>query len=95
MLAKAYAAAEAAGDLGATDDCSLVLRYVPEARMLAVAGDEINMKITTRIDMVMADRMLQMSVLVPGPDPMPTATLEGARLLVSAARTGSARRSPS
>ncbi len=69
VLERAYAAAEAAGDLSATDDCSLVLRYVPEARMLAVAGDEINMKITTRIDMVMADRMLQMSVLVPGPEP--------------------------
>jgi 2-C-methyl-D-erythritol 4-phosphate cytidylyltransferase len=91
VLAKAYAAAEAAGDLGATDDCSLVLRYVPEARMLAVAGDEINMKITTRIDMVMADRMLQMSVLVPGPDPVPTATLEGARLLVVGGTNGIGR----
>jgi len=91
VLAKAYTAAEAAGDLGATDDCSLVLRYVPEARMLAVAGDEINMKITTRIDMVMADRMLQMSVLVPGPDPMPTATLEGARLLVIGGTNGIGR----
>ena len=91
VLAKAYAAAEAAGDLGATDDCSLVLRYVPEARMLAVAGDEINMKITTRIDMVMADRMLQLSILVPGPDPMPTATLGGARLLVIGGTNGIGR----
>ena len=91
VLAKAYAAAEAAGDLAATDDCSLVLRYVPEARMLAVAGDEINMKITTRIDMVMADRMLQMSVLVPGPEPMPTATLTGARLLVIGGTNGIGR----
>jgi len=88
VLEKAYAAAEAAGDLSATDDCSLVLRYAPEARMLAVAGDEINMKITTRIDMVMADRMLQMSVLVPGPEPTPTATLAGARLLVLGGTNG-------
>ncbi len=88
VLEKAYAAAEAAGDLSATDDCSLVLRYVPEARMLAVAGDEINMKITTRIDMVMADRMLQMAVLVPGPEPTPTATLTGARLLVIGGTNG-------
>jgi 2-C-methyl-D-erythritol 4-phosphate cytidylyltransferase len=91
VLAKAYAAAEAAGDLSATDDCSLVLRYVPEARMLAVAGDEINMKITSRIDMVMADRMLQMSVLVPGPEPTATATLEGARLLVFGGTSGIGR----
>ena len=91
VLEKAYAAAEAAGDLSATDDCSLVLRYVPEARMLAVAGDEINMKITTRIDMVMADRMLQMAVLVPGPDPVATATLEGARILVVGGTQGIGR----
>ncbi len=91
VLERAYAAAEAAGDLAATDDCSLVLRYVPEARMLAVAGDEINMKITTRIDMVMADRMLQMAVLVPGPEPTPTATLAGARLLVVGGTTGIGR----
>ena len=91
VLERAYAAAEAAGDLGATDDCSLVLRYVPSARMLAVAGDEINMKITTRIDLVMADRMLQMSVLVPGPEPTPTATLAGARLLVVGGTNGIGR----
>jgi 2-C-methyl-D-erythritol 4-phosphate cytidylyltransferase len=91
ILERAYAAAEAAGDLGATDDCSLVLRHVPDARMLAVAGDEINMKITTRIDMVMADRMLQMAVLVPGPEPTPTATLAGARILVVGGTNGIGR----
>jgi ribitol-5-phosphate 2-dehydrogenase (NADP+) / D-ribitol-5-phosphate cytidylyltransferase len=63
VLAQAYAAAAAAGDLSATDDCSLVLRYVPGVRLAAVAGDEVNLKITTRIDMVMADRMLQMRLL--------------------------------
>jgi ribitol-5-phosphate 2-dehydrogenase (NADP+) / D-ribitol-5-phosphate cytidylyltransferase len=82
ILTQAYDAAERAGDLSATDDCSLVLRYVPSARMLGVAGDEINLKITTRIDMVMADRMLQMSVLVPGAEPQATASLDGARLYV-------------
>jgi ribitol-5-phosphate 2-dehydrogenase (NADP+) / D-ribitol-5-phosphate cytidylyltransferase len=91
VLAKAYAAAEAAGDLGNTDDCSLVLRYVPEARMLGVAGDEINMKITTRIDMVLADRMLQMAVLVPDPEPQPTASLAGSRVLVVGGTTGIGR----
>lgn len=82
VLRAAYAAAERAGDLTATDDCSLVLRYVPSARMLGVAGDEVNLKITTRIDMVMADRMLQMSVLVPSPEPHATTSLDGARLYI-------------
>ena len=69
-LAQAYAAAAAAGDLAATDDCSLVLRYVPGARVVAVAGDEVNLKITTRIDLVLADRMLQMRTVAPTEDPV-------------------------
>lgn len=88
ILARAYAAAEAAGDLSATDDCSLVLRHVPGARILAVAGDETNVKITTRIDMVIADRMLQMRVLVPTKEPRPTASLEGARIYVIGGTNG-------
>jgi 2-C-methyl-D-erythritol 4-phosphate cytidylyltransferase len=85
ILRQAYAAAEAAGDLSATDDCSLVLRYVPGVRLAAVAGDEVNLKITTRIDMVMADRMLQMRLLESGSDataPPPARTLAGSRVLI-------------
>src|SRR3954466_6959550 len=36
VLQRAYDAASAAGDMSATDDCSLVLRYVPGVRLLAV-----------------------------------------------------------
>jgi len=91
ILAQAYAAAERAGDLTATDDCSLVLRYVPGARVLGVAGDEVNLKITTRIDLVMADRMLQMKVLVPGEEPRATSSLVGARILVIGGTNGIGR----
>ncbi len=88
VLALAYERAAAAGDLQATDDCSLVLRYVPGARIVAVDGDEVNLKITTRIDMVMADRMLQMRTFDPtmagAADEATHAarTLDGARILV-------------
>jgi len=91
VLAEAYAAAEAAGDLGATDDCSLVLRYVPGARLMAVAGDEINVKITTRIDLVMADRMIQMRTLAASPEPHATHLMDGARLLVVGGTNGIGR----
>src|SRR6185503_11029428 len=60
VISQAYAAASAAGDMSATDDCSLVLLHVPGARIVAVPGDEVNLKITTRTDMVLADRMIQM-----------------------------------
>ncbi len=91
ILARAYAAATAAGDLTATDDCSLVLRYVPGARVVAVAGDEVNLKITTRIDMVMADRMLQMQTLDPATALEPARSLADARVLVIGGTNGIGR----
>ena len=89
-LRTAYARAAAAGDLSATDDCSLVLRYVPDARIAAVDGDEVNLKITTRIDMVLADRMLQMRTFDPAADaePQPTRSLAGARVFVIGGTNG-------
>lgn len=87
VLQRAYAAAAAAGDLAATDDCSLVLRYVPGARVLAVPGDEVNLKITTRLDLVMADRMLQMRTLSPD-DTAALGRLDGSRILVVGGTNG-------
>lgn len=55
VLRQAHAAAAAAGDTSATDDCGLVLRYVPLARVAAVAGDEANVKITTAGDLRIAE----------------------------------------
>jgi ribitol-5-phosphate 2-dehydrogenase (NADP+) / D-ribitol-5-phosphate cytidylyltransferase len=84
----AYRAAEAAGDLTATDDCGLVLRHVPTARIVAVLGDEVNLKITTRTDMVLADRMIQMRTLSAAAHPMPTRSLDGARVYVIGGTNG-------
>jgi ribitol-5-phosphate 2-dehydrogenase (NADP+) / D-ribitol-5-phosphate cytidylyltransferase len=89
VLADAYAAAVAVGDLSATDDCSLVLRHVPGARIAAVAGDEVNLKITTRIDLVLADRMLQMRTVSPAADPaVPSGWLDGATLYIVGGTNG-------
>ena len=93
VLQQAYDAASAAGDLTATDDCSLVLRYVPGARVEAVPGDEVNLKITTKLDFVLADRMIQMRTLdLPDSDELqPSHSLDGARLLVVGGTTGIGR----
>jgi 2-C-methyl-D-erythritol 4-phosphate cytidylyltransferase len=89
VLAAAYDAATAAGDLGATDDCSLVLRHVPGARVMAVAGDEVNLKITTRVDLILADRMLQMrTVRHTDAESVEAASLAGARILVIGGTNG-------
>lgn len=88
VLTQAYETAAAAGDLAATDDCSLVLRHVPGARVVAVAGDEVNLKITTRIDLVMADRMLQMRTVSPTDGAGPSHSLSGARLYIVGGTNG-------
>ena len=92
VIARAYAAAAAAGDLQATDDCTLVLRHVPGARIVAVPGDEVNLKITTRTDMVLADRMIQMRTLSSSAaDPEPTRSLRDARLYIVGGTDGIGR----
>jgi 2-C-methyl-D-erythritol 4-phosphate cytidylyltransferase len=88
ILVQAYRAAAAAGDLTATDDCGLVLRHVPGARIVAVDGDEMNLKITTRTDMVLADRMIQMRTLAPRVGPRAAGSLEGARIYVVGGTAG-------
>jgi len=91
VLRRAYEAAAAAGDLQATDDCTLVLRHVPGVRLVAVPGDEVNLKITTRTDMVLADRMIQMRTLSATPDPEPRRSLAGARIHVIGGTDGIGR----
>lgn len=91
VLVRAYEAARAAGDMAATDDCSLVLRHVPGARILAVPGDEVNLKITTRLDMVMADRMIQLRTLEMDDTALPGAALDDARILVVGGSQGIGR----
>jgi ribitol-5-phosphate 2-dehydrogenase (NADP+) / D-ribitol-5-phosphate cytidylyltransferase len=88
VLAAAYDAAARAGDLSATDDCSLVLRHVPGARIVAVAGDEMNIKITTRVDMVVADRMLQMQTMSPLDGSAASRPIRGARIVVVGGTNG-------
>ncbi|HYK95364.1 MAG TPA: bifunctional cytidylyltransferase/SDR family oxidoreductase [Candidatus Dormibacteraeota bacterium] len=91
ILARAYAGAQAAGDLQATDDCTLVLRHVPGARILAVQGDEVNIKITTRTDMILADRMIQMRTLGAAADPAPSRSLRGSSVYVVGGTDGIGR----
>jgi len=88
VLSRAYEAAAAAGDLSATDDCSLVLRHVPDVRLVAVPGDEVNLKITTRTDMVLADRMIQMRTLSVADELRPTRPILGSRLYVIGGTNG-------
>ncbi|MET9729434.1 bifunctional cytidylyltransferase/SDR family oxidoreductase [Streptomyces sp. NPDC006458] len=52
----------AAGDphFQATDDCSVVLKYLPDVPIHVVAGDEYNMKVTQPVDVFIADKLFQL-----------------------------------
>jgi 2-C-methyl-D-erythritol 4-phosphate cytidylyltransferase len=61
VIKKAYAIARADKDFQATDDCTVVLRYLPEVPITVVLGDERNMKVTEPIDVYLADKLFQLT----------------------------------
>ena len=57
----AYEKAAHDADFTATDDCTVVLRYLPEVEIAVVAGHERNMKVTEPIDVYIADKLFQLT----------------------------------
>lgn len=60
-ITEAYARAWQDPGFEATDDCTVVLRYLPEAPICVVPGDEHNMKITHPVDIFIADKLFQLA----------------------------------
>jgi 2-C-methyl-D-erythritol 4-phosphate cytidylyltransferase len=61
VIRAAYARAGEDPDFVATDDCTVVLRYLPEVPIYVVLGDERNMKVTEPIDVYLADKLFQLA----------------------------------
>ena len=57
----AYANAAQDPNFTATDDCTVVLRYLPDVPIAVVAGHERNMKVTEPIDVYIADKLFQLT----------------------------------
>ena len=51
VLREAHSLAAADSDFTATDDCGVVMRYLPDRPVVVVAGDERNLKVTTPADL--------------------------------------------
>ncbi|SHG07062.1 2-C-methyl-D-erythritol 4-phosphate cytidylyltransferase [Jatrophihabitans endophyticus] len=60
-IRRAYELAAADPDFRATDDCGVVLRYLPDVPIHVVPGDEQNMKVTYPIDLFLVDKLFQLS----------------------------------
>jgi 2-C-methyl-D-erythritol 4-phosphate cytidylyltransferase len=71
-LLAAYERAAKDPHFTATDDCSVVLKYLPGVPIFVVDGREANIKITHPIDIHLVDKLFQLRAL-PAPDAAPTA----------------------
>jgi ribitol-5-phosphate 2-dehydrogenase (NADP+) / D-ribitol-5-phosphate cytidylyltransferase len=61
VIKKAYELAERDPEFRATDDCTVVLRYLPEVPIWVVPGDDRNMKVTEPIDLYLVDKLFQLT----------------------------------
>lgn len=59
-IRSAYVNAAQDPNFVATDDCTVVLRYLPEVPIGVVQGDDQNMKVTEPIDVFVADKLFQL-----------------------------------
>jgi ribitol-5-phosphate 2-dehydrogenase (NADP+) / D-ribitol-5-phosphate cytidylyltransferase len=64
-IRSAYQYALADPAFSASDDCGVVLKYLPEVPIYAVAGTEQNMKVTHPIDVFVVDRLFQLASSAP------------------------------
>jgi 2-C-methyl-D-erythritol 4-phosphate cytidylyltransferase len=71
VLSAAYDLAKEDPEFTATDDCGVVLRYLPDVPIWVVEGEERNMKVTDPIDVFLADKLFQLtsSYVVEGHSP--------------------------
>ncbi|HEY6295057.1 MAG TPA: 2-C-methyl-D-erythritol 4-phosphate cytidylyltransferase [Streptosporangiaceae bacterium] len=58
VITRAHELAAADPDFAPTDDCGVVLRYLPDVRVHVVAGSERNIKITYPQDLAIAEALL-------------------------------------
>jgi 2-C-methyl-D-erythritol 4-phosphate cytidylyltransferase len=84
-IRRAYELAAKDPHFTATDDCSVVLRYLPDVPITVVEGSEQNMKVTYPIDVFLADQLFRLGSHTP-PSPLSSdqasALLTGRTLVV-------------
>jgi 2-C-methyl-D-erythritol 4-phosphate cytidylyltransferase len=91
VIRRAYELAGQAPDFEATDDCTVVLRYLPEVAIAVVRGEDRNMKVTEPIDVYIADKLFQLdSDTAPRPryDAEYRAALDGKTVVVFGGSSG-------
>lgn len=60
VISEAYKRAFNDPDFKVTDDCGVVVKYMPEVPVHLVAGEESNMKLTYKEDTFLLDKLFQL-----------------------------------
>jgi 2-C-methyl-D-erythritol 4-phosphate cytidylyltransferase len=69
-IREAYRRADQDPEFAATDDCGVVLRYLPDVPIKVIMGAEENIKVTHPIDVHLADKLFQLAA-AQAPRPLP------------------------
>lgn len=85
----AYELANQDPNFTATDDCTVVLTYLPETKIKVVAGSASNMKITEPIDLTIAEKLFQLRTMqLDSPEAGALSSLAGKVLVIFGASYG-------
>ncbi len=88
VITDAYLLARQDPGFTATDDCSVVLKYLPSVPIIVVPGHEANIKITHPIDIHLVDKLFQLKHQTVDPVPRPIKSMAGASVVVFGGTSG-------
>lgn len=87
-LSEAYKIAALDPHFEATDDCSVVLNYLPKTPIYVVEGSNANIKITEPIDIHLVDKLFQLRGVDPPESGLPAGSLANAHVVIFGASSG-------
>ena len=88
ILVQAYGLAMQDPHFEATDDCSVVLNYLPDVPIFVVQGSDANIKITEPVDIHLADKLFQLRGVAQPRDNKALAELAGSTVVIFGASLG-------
>lgn len=81
-IRRAYELALQDPSFKSTDDCGVVLKYLPDEKIYVVKGEEVNMKLTYKEDSYLLDKLFQLRSFVFAGQDIPFEQLQGKVLVI-------------
>lgn len=91
VIKKAYEKALSDPDFVTTDDCGVILKYLPEQKIYVVTGEDANMKLTYKEDFYLIEKLFQLKMTDFQDHSLHTdecESLKGKRLVIFGASSG-------